>query len=349
MGNLTARSGEWSVTPVGRTALEQSLSRELKLNLSIVNLVFQPGETWSTTAAHGMDFGFHPRRAHLRTRLGREGERQIDLFFKIPWDKEVESYILGRRLGLRHQPRLVTTAVELSSPVGENYQAMVYFYHPGESLAATPPNGEDWRLPDGLLDDIANLHASTCDAADSYVQRGYPVETAADFKKRCALLEVDGFFSLPYLEQRRGELEPLLGRAVSRLDEAVDQAFASGTTVVHGDLTPYNVIIGADDEPNLIVDWGDFGVICPTADLAPCLAWDQLETYRELAKGHNPRWEPPGESDLAAMRLIHACENLARAARGWREQAPWLFERETEDDQLQHWLERIEDALERLE
>ncbi len=356
--NYNDGNNGWRLSPVGRTALEQSLSRELSHSLSIFAVQMNTPEPFSHSSALGLDHGFAPRRVRIKTRLGREGERDLDLFFKIPWEREIESYILGRRLGLRHQPKLITTAVEILSPVGEPQQAMTYFYHPGENLAEADLTSVDWRLPDELIDDVARLHASTASAAPSYVGRGYPEHGPEEYQNRLQSLNIDDIFILPTLNERRVEIEPLLGRALSAAFGAVESAFACGMTVTHGDLNAYNVIIGAqkpaedrDDGKgrNLIIDWGDFGVTTPTVDLAPCLAYDQLERYTTVVRGENPNWPPPDLTALASMKLIQGVENLTRIARGWREQAAWLFDHEAEPAFLDNWLARISQALEHLE
>jgi|GEM_PF-3518206 len=344
----------WAVTPVGRTSLENSLARELSSSIAIDDISFSKPEYYSTTAFNGRSFGFAPRKARINARIGRQGQQFISLFVKIPHDREIEAYVLGRRLGLTRQPRVVAPAVELYGPRGLQ-KAFCYLYTTGNTLAGLPLTEQEepseknpvWSsrgLPNDILSDLATLHAATIGHASAYIKRGYRESSRLLWDNRLTEMELEEFFELPQMEERRSRFEPLLTSTLERKDELLDLVFSSGQCLIHGDLRPANILRMSDDE-FLLLDWGDFSVGSPVFDLAPCLGFDQLREYGEIARTRNNSFQVPQEDALAAGQLVHALANLHRLNKSYLGGGEGLFDEELTPAVFDGWLERIEAAL----
>jgi len=344
----------WAVTPVGRTSLENSLARELSSSIAIDDISFSEPEYYSTTAFNGRSFGFAPRKARLNARIGRQGQQFISLFVKIPHDREIEAYVLGRRLGLTRQPRVVAPAVELYGPRGLQ-KAFCYLYSTGHTLAGLPladqnepsegnPVWTSHGLPKDILSDLATLHAATIGHASAYIKRGYRESGKLFWDNRLTEMDPGDFFELPQLEERRSHLEPLLTSTLERKDELLEQIFLTGKCLVHGDLHPANILRMSDDQ-FLLLDWGDFSVGSPVLDLAPVLGYDQLPEYSEIARMRNNSFPILQEDTLAAGRLVHALANLHRINKSYLSGGEGLFDEELTPAVFDGWMERIETAL----
>ncbi|MCK4593097.1 hypothetical protein KAU45_01255 [bacterium] len=122
---------EWALTPVGKTALERVLARHLSVAITVENVIFAEPDPLSSSV--GTDPGFAPRRVTVTTRSGRGDKNRIDLFFKIPREREVEAHVLGRRLGMQHQPRILVSSLDIQKN-GVETKAFCYIYVPGRPL-----------------------------------------------------------------------------------------------------------------------------------------------------------------------------------------------------------------------
>ncbi len=331
---------EWALTPVGKTALEQALARHLSVAITVENVIFAEPDPLSSSV--GADHAFPPRRVTITTRSGRGDENRIDLFFKIPCEREVEAHVLGRRLGMQHQPRILVSSLDIQRYDVET-KVFCYIYVPGRPLG----DGADGNvftadsLPSGIVADIALLHASTAGHSEAYLKREYPLTSPEQMTEEGVIASPAEYIDLPYVRDNVGAVEDLLRRAAGVLDEAVSLATAGGPVVVHGEIEPRNIIIGPEGESTL-VDWGDLGLGWAALDLAPCLDFDQISLYREKVKDRNPYWEPPGERTLAAARLVHSLINLKQLVRNLTDgssQPPEVIEM---------WIERVDEALNRL-
>jgi hypothetical protein len=298
---------DWQITPVGKTALEQALARHLSRSVAVENIVFAEPDPLSTSAGNG----FAPRMGTVTTRAGRGEEDRVDLFFKIPHEREVEALVLGRRLGLKHQPRILVSSLDMASN-GVESQALCYLFVPGKPLG----NGDDGTpftadsLPEGIVADMAILHASTAGHAEAYLRRGYTFVSREGLTEASSMGDTAAYLGLPGVPKKAGDL---LGRAAAVSAEAIDLAAGDGPVVVHGELEPRNVVVGADGSGTL-VDWGEMGLGWAALDLAPCLGYAQLPLYQKTAGDRNPSWNPPDEKALAAARLVHALVYLKRLA-----------------------------------
>lgn len=331
---------EWALTPVGRTALEQALARYLSVTITVENVIFAEPDPLSSSV--GADNGFAPRRGTVTTRSGHGDEKRIDLFFKIPREREVEAHVLGRRLGMQHQPRILVSSLDIHQNDVET-TAFCYVYVPGKPLG----DGADGNvftadsLPPGIVADMALLHASTAGLSNAYLKRGYTMTSPERLTEEGTISDPTEYLDLPYVRDNVGAVENTLRRAAGVLDEAVSLATAGGSVVIHGEIEPRNIIIGPEGESTL-VDWGDLGLGWAALDLAPCLGYDQISLYREKVKDRNPYWEPPGERTLAAARLLHSLINLKRLGRNPSDgssQPPEV---------IKMWIERVNEALNRL-
>ncbi len=307
MSYNTFGAPDWEITPVGKTALEQALARHLSRAVAVENLVFDEPDPLST----GSGNGFAPRRGTVTTRGGRGEENRLDLFFKIPAEHEVEALVLGHRLGMKHQPRILVSSLDISSN-GVESRALCYIFTPGHALG----NGADGNpftadsLPDGIVTDMAILHASTAGHAEAYLRRGYTFASREGLTEEASVEDPSAYLGLPGM----GEAGDILNRAAAACVEAVDLSAGDGPVVVHGELEPRNVVVGADGSGTL-VDWGELGLGWASLDLAPCLGYDQLPLYQKTAGARNPSWGPPDERALAAARLVHALVHLKRLVR----------------------------------
>jgi hypothetical protein len=298
---------DWEITPVGKTALEQALARHLSRAVAVESIVFAEPNPLSTAAGNG----FAPRRGTVTTRGGRGEENRLDLFFKIPTEHEVEGLVLGHRLGLKHQPRILVPSLDVTSN-GVESQALCYIFVPGHTLGGGD-EGDPYTadsLPEGIVADLAVLHASTAGHAEAYLRRGYP------FVSREGLIEASvddpaAYLDLPGVSDEAGSL---LNRATAVSPEAVGLIAGEGPVVVHGEPEPPNIVVSPDGSGTL-VDWGELALGWAALDLAPCLGYDQLPLYRQTAGARNPSWNPPDERALAAARLIHALTRLKRLVR----------------------------------
>ncbi|HUT99461.1 MAG TPA: phosphotransferase [bacterium] len=314
MSYNTFGAPDWEITPVGKTALEQALARHLSRAVAVENIVFAEPDPLSTAVGNG----FAPRRGTVTTRGGRGEENRVDLFFKIPGEREVEALVLGHRLGMKHQPRILVSSLDIKSN-GVESRALCYLFVPGQALG----NGADGNpftadsLPEGIVADMAILHASTAGHAEAYLRRGYT------FVSRESLIEASVDDTAAYLDLpgMSAEAGALLSRATAVSAEAVELAAGEGPVVVHGELEPPNVVVGADGSGTL-VDWGEMGLGWAALDLASCLGYEQLALYRKTAGDRNPSWNPPDERALAAARLVHALVHLKRFVRDSGGQPP---------------------------
>jgi hypothetical protein len=331
-------SSGWVVTPVGKTALEQALARYLSLAVTVESIVFAEPHPLSSSPTTGD--GFAPRRGTLTTRSGRGDAERIELFFKIPSEREVEAHVLGRRLGLRHLPRIIVPSLDIQGSDGET-KAFCYVYAPGGPLGGGSGGSlfTAESLPEGIVADMAVLHASTAGHSEAYLRRGYTVVSGESLAGEASVAEPAAYLDLPYVRDDAGAAEDLLRRADAVLPHAVDLTVASGPVVVHGELEPRNIVAGDGDEYTL-VDWGDMGLGWAALDLAPCLGYDQIPLYRGRVAERNPSWGPPDENALAAARLVHALVHLKRLVRG--DGPPPV------PDVVKVWIERLEEALTRL-
>jgi len=299
---------DWEITPVGKTALEQALARHLSRAVGVESIVFAEPDPGSTSAGNG----FAPRRGTVTTRGGRGEEDRVDLFFKIPAEREVEALVLGHRLGLKHQPRILVPSLDISSN-GVESQALCYIFVPGHTLG----NGDDGNLytadslPEGIVADMAILHASTAGHAEAYLRRGYTFISRESLTEEASVGDPSAYHGLPGMGDEAGAI---LSRAGAMSAEAVDLSAGEGPVVVHGEIEPLNVVVGADGSGTL-VDWGELGLGWAALDLAPCLDYAQLPVYRKEAGSRNPSWAPPDERALAAARLVHALMRLKRFIR----------------------------------
>jgi hypothetical protein len=304
----TFGASDWQITPVGKTALEQALARHLSRSISVENIVFAEPDPLSTAT----DNGFAPRRGTVTTRAGRGEEDRVDLFFKIPHEREVEALVLGRRLGLKHQPRILVSSLDVQA-AGVESKALCYLFVPGKPLG----NDADGNpliadsLPEGIVSDMAILHASTAGHAEAYLRRGYTFVSREGLTEESSVSDPAAYLGLPGIGKNAGDL---LSRAAAVSVEAVDLAAGDGPVVVHGELEPRNVVVSADGTGTL-VDWGEMGLGWAALDLAPCLGYEQLPLYKMTAGDRNPSWNPPDERALAAARLVHALVHLKRLVR----------------------------------
>ncbi|OGD76822.1 MAG: hypothetical protein A2Y64_04475 [Candidatus Coatesbacteria bacterium RBG_13_66_14] len=296
----------WEITPVGKTALEQALARHLSRAVAVENIVFGEPDPLSTAGN-----GFAPRRGTVTTRAGRGEENRVDLFFKIPAEREVEALVLGHRLGMKHLPRILVSSLDIASN-GVESRALCYVFVPGKPLG-NDADGNPFTansLPEGIVDDMAILHASTAGHAEAYLRRGYTFVSREGLIEEATVGDPAAYLGLPGIGKNAGDL---INRAAAVSAGAVDLAAGDGPVVVHGDLEPSNVVVG-DDGSGTLVDWGEMGLGWAALDLAPCLGYDQLPLYKKTAGDRNPSWNPPDEKALAAARLVHALVRLKRLA-----------------------------------
>jgi hypothetical protein len=335
---------DWEITPVGKTALEQALARHLSRSVAVENIVFAEPDPLSTGAGNG----FAPRRGTVTTRGGRGEENRVELFFKIPAEREVEALVLGHRLGMKHQPRILVSSLDIASN-GVESRALCYIFTPGHALGTERSelrlrqNGADGNpftadsLPDGIVTDMAILHASTAGHAEAYLRRGYTFASRESLTEEASVDDPSAYLALPGMGK---EAEGLLSRAGAASAEAVDLSAGDGPVVVHGELEPRNVVVGADGTGTL-VDWGELGLGWAALDLAPCLGYDQLPLYHKTAGSRNPSWNPPDEKALAAARLVHALVRLKRFVRDPDGPPPSA-------EAVGHLIGRLDEALSRL-
>ncbi|HDR06599.1 MAG TPA: hypothetical protein ENN88_03105, partial [Candidatus Coatesbacteria bacterium] len=170
MSYNTFGTPEWEITPVGKTALEQALARYLSRAVTVENIIFAEPDPHSSAVGNG----FAPRRGTVTTRGGRGEEERVELFFKMPGEREVEGLVLGRRLGLKHQPRMLVSSLDVQTN-GVEQKALCYIYAPGAPLGEVA-DGNPFTadsLPVDIITDMAVLHASTAGHAEAYLRRGY--------------------------------------------------------------------------------------------------------------------------------------------------------------------------------
>ncbi|MCX7022563.1 MAG: phosphotransferase [bacterium] len=297
----------WEITPVGKTALEQALARHLSRSIAVESIIFAEPDSGSTSGGNG----FAPRRGTVTTRAGRGEEVRVDLFFKLPTEREVEGLVLGHRLGLKHQPRILVSSLDIRSN-GVESQALCYIFVPGQTLG----NGADGNLftadslPEGIVADMALLHASTAGHAEAYLRRGYTFASRESLIEEASVDDTAAYLVLPGMSDEAGTL---LSRATAVSAEAVNLAAGDGPVVIHGEIEPPHIVVG-DDGAGTLVDWGGLGLGWAALDLAPCLGYEQIPLYRQMAGARNPSWNPPDEKALAAARLVHALARLKRLA-----------------------------------
>lgn len=139
-------------------------------------------------------------------------------------------------------------------------------------------------------------------------------------------------------DRRAGDLCRRLG-AVPSGESSVD-----GSTLLHGELYPSNVLVGEDVAPTQVwpVDWEMTAVGPPAFDLAALLTgWDETVRSGMIDRYRQELTRPPSttalERDIDVCRLHLACQWLGWTP-GWRAPA----------EHAHDWIGEALDAMERL-